>query len=138
MSTLNELFTPRLPDYWTPAEALAVYEFLNDLADAVWNRLRSRPDRAAAQRARLRRYLPAGSVRLRRSHPVLSHQRRGVARRFPRASLDAPRPAKQSVQADTRARAFSRFTPLSNAIPPVSLMREQERYLLGINSGNWR
>lgn len=38
MSTLNELFTLRLPDYWTPAEALAVYEFLNDLAEAIWNR----------------------------------------------------------------------------------------------------
>jgi len=38
MSTLSELFTLRLPDYWTPAEALAVYEFLNDLADAIWNR----------------------------------------------------------------------------------------------------
>ena len=38
MSTLNELFTLRLPDYWTPEEALAVYELLNDLADAIWNR----------------------------------------------------------------------------------------------------
>jgi hypothetical protein len=38
MSTLDELFTLRLPDYWTPAEALAVYEFLNDLAEAIWNR----------------------------------------------------------------------------------------------------
>ena len=38
MSTLDELFTLRLPDNWTPAEALAVYEFLNDLAEAIWNR----------------------------------------------------------------------------------------------------
>jgi len=38
MSTLDELFTLRLPDYWTPAEALAVYEFLNELAEAIWNR----------------------------------------------------------------------------------------------------
>ena len=38
MSTLSELFTLRLPDYWTPAEALAVYELLNDLADTIWNR----------------------------------------------------------------------------------------------------
>ena len=38
MSTLSEHFTLRLPDYWTPAEALAVYEFLNDLAEAIWNR----------------------------------------------------------------------------------------------------
>jgi hypothetical protein len=35
MSTLSEL---RLPDYWTPAQALAVYELLNDLAEAIWNR----------------------------------------------------------------------------------------------------
>jgi len=38
MSTLSELFTLRLPDDWTPTEALAVYELLNDLADAIWNR----------------------------------------------------------------------------------------------------
>jgi hypothetical protein len=38
MSTLTELFTLRLPDYWTPAEALAVYEFLNKLAETIWNR----------------------------------------------------------------------------------------------------
>jgi hypothetical protein len=38
MSTLSELFTLRLPDYWTPAEALAVYELLGELAEAIWNR----------------------------------------------------------------------------------------------------
>ena len=38
MSTLSELFTLRLPEYWTPAEALAVYELLNELAEAIWNR----------------------------------------------------------------------------------------------------
>ena len=38
MSTLGELFTLRLPDYWTPAEALVVYELLNELAEAIWNR----------------------------------------------------------------------------------------------------
>ena len=38
MSTLDELFSLRLPDYWTPAQALVVYEFLNDLAEAIWNR----------------------------------------------------------------------------------------------------
>jgi hypothetical protein len=27
-----------LPDDWTPAQALAVYELLTDLADAIWNR----------------------------------------------------------------------------------------------------
>jgi hypothetical protein len=35
MSTLSELFTLPLPDYWTPAEALAVYELLNELAEAI-------------------------------------------------------------------------------------------------------
>ena len=38
MSTLDELFTLRLPDYWSPAQALAVYEFLNELAEAICNR----------------------------------------------------------------------------------------------------
>jgi hypothetical protein len=38
MSTLRELFTLHLPDHWTPAEALAVYEFLNELTEAIWNR----------------------------------------------------------------------------------------------------
>ena len=38
MSTLSEHFTLPLPDYWTPAEALAVYELLNDLAETIWNR----------------------------------------------------------------------------------------------------
>jgi hypothetical protein len=38
MSTPSERFTLRLPDDWTPAQALAVYEFLTDLADAIWNR----------------------------------------------------------------------------------------------------
>ena len=37
MSTPSEHFTLRLPDDWTPAQALAVYEFLTDLADAIWN-----------------------------------------------------------------------------------------------------
>ena len=38
MSTLSELFTLQLPDDWTPEQALAVYELLNDLAEAIWNR----------------------------------------------------------------------------------------------------
>ena len=38
MNRLSALFTLRLPNYWTPAEAVAVYELLNDLADAIWNR----------------------------------------------------------------------------------------------------
>ena len=37
MSTRNAPFTFRIPDYWTPAEALAVYELLNELADVIWN-----------------------------------------------------------------------------------------------------
>jgi hypothetical protein len=27
-----------LPDDWTPEQALAVYELLNDLAEAIWSR----------------------------------------------------------------------------------------------------
>ena len=38
MSTLRERFTLRIPDDWTPAEALAVYELLNELAETIWNR----------------------------------------------------------------------------------------------------
>jgi hypothetical protein len=37
MSTPNVPFTFRIPDYWTPAEALAVYEFLSELADVIWS-----------------------------------------------------------------------------------------------------
>ena len=38
MSTLSEPFTLRLPDDWTPQQALAVYELLKELADTLWNR----------------------------------------------------------------------------------------------------
>jgi hypothetical protein len=38
MSTFSELFTLQLPDHWTPEQALAVYELLTDLANAIWNR----------------------------------------------------------------------------------------------------
>ena len=38
MSTLTERSTLRLPDHWTPEQALAVYELLKDLADTIWDR----------------------------------------------------------------------------------------------------
>ena len=38
MSTLASRFTLPLPDHWTPEQALAVYDLLNDLAEATWNR----------------------------------------------------------------------------------------------------
>ena len=38
MSTLASRFTLQLPDYWTPEQALAVYDLLNDLTEAIWNR----------------------------------------------------------------------------------------------------
>jgi hypothetical protein len=38
MSTLASRFTLQLPDYWTPEQALAVYDLLNHLAEAIWNR----------------------------------------------------------------------------------------------------
>ncbi len=38
MSTLSTRFTLQLPEHWTPEQALAVYEFLTELADALWNR----------------------------------------------------------------------------------------------------
>ena len=37
MNTLSEQFTLLLPDYWTPQQALAVYELLNELTEAIWN-----------------------------------------------------------------------------------------------------
>jgi len=36
MTTLQELFTCRLPDHWTPEQALAVHEALDALGDALW------------------------------------------------------------------------------------------------------
>jgi hypothetical protein len=38
MSTLASRFTLPLPNDWTPEQALAVYDLLNDLAEAIWNR----------------------------------------------------------------------------------------------------
>ena len=37
MTTLSSHFSLPLPDHWTPEQALAVYELLTDLAEAVWN-----------------------------------------------------------------------------------------------------
>jgi hypothetical protein len=37
MSRHSAPFTLRIPDDWTPAEALAVYELLNALAEVIWN-----------------------------------------------------------------------------------------------------
>ena len=36
MSTLSTRFTLPLPDDWTPEQALAVYELLNQLAESIW------------------------------------------------------------------------------------------------------
>jgi hypothetical protein len=36
MTTLQDLFTYRLPDHWTPEQALAVHEALDVLGDALW------------------------------------------------------------------------------------------------------
>ncbi len=30
--------SPIIPDYWTAHEALAVYEFIDDIRDEIWNR----------------------------------------------------------------------------------------------------
>ena len=38
MSTLYRRITLQLPDHWTPEQALAVYDLLSDLVDAIWNR----------------------------------------------------------------------------------------------------
>jgi len=38
MSTLSTRARFRAPDHWTPEQALAVYDLLNEMAEAVWNR----------------------------------------------------------------------------------------------------
>lgn len=38
MSPPRAPFTHEIPDYWTPEQALAVFELLKDLMDSVWNR----------------------------------------------------------------------------------------------------
>jgi hypothetical protein len=30
--------TPQIPDCWSPEQALAIYTFLDDLRDHIWNR----------------------------------------------------------------------------------------------------
>jgi hypothetical protein len=32
---------PRIPDYWSPEQALAIYEFLDDLRERVWDQYRA-------------------------------------------------------------------------------------------------
>jgi hypothetical protein len=34
--TLQSLFTVAIPDYWTPEQALAIVEFIDNLHDAIW------------------------------------------------------------------------------------------------------
>lgn len=31
-------FTLQIPDHWTPEQALAVFDLLNELTDMIWNR----------------------------------------------------------------------------------------------------
>ncbi len=38
MSTRDEPFTVTVPDGWTPEQALAVYDLLHELAEAIWDR----------------------------------------------------------------------------------------------------
>ncbi len=38
MSPRRAPFTLEIPDYWTPEQALAVFELLKDLMDSIWNR----------------------------------------------------------------------------------------------------
>ena len=38
MSTRDESFTVKVPDGWTPEQALAVYDLLHELAEAIWER----------------------------------------------------------------------------------------------------
>jgi hypothetical protein len=38
MSPRKAPSTLEIPDHWTPEQALAVFELLKDLTDAIWNR----------------------------------------------------------------------------------------------------
>ena len=38
MSPQPAPFTLEIPDYWTPEQALAVFEMLNELTDTLWSR----------------------------------------------------------------------------------------------------
>ncbi len=38
MSPLPAPFSLEIPDHWTPEQALAVFELLNELTDTLWNR----------------------------------------------------------------------------------------------------
>jgi len=38
MSTLHEPFTVKVPNDWTPEQALAVYDLLHELAETIWDR----------------------------------------------------------------------------------------------------
>ncbi len=38
MSTRDSPFSVQVPDGWTPEQALAVYEMLHELAEAIWDR----------------------------------------------------------------------------------------------------
>ncbi len=40
MSASDERFTITLPDTWTPEQALAIFELLNDLTNAIWQSYR--------------------------------------------------------------------------------------------------
>jgi len=40
MKTPTEIKACTIPDYWTPEEALAVYDILSDLSNAVWDAYR--------------------------------------------------------------------------------------------------
>ena len=38
MSTGDEPFSVKVPDGWTPEQALAVYDLLHELAETIWER----------------------------------------------------------------------------------------------------
>jgi hypothetical protein len=40
--TCKTRFTVRLPDHWTPDQALAVFEFVDELREAIWTHYHER------------------------------------------------------------------------------------------------
>ena len=109
MSPLHAPSTLEVPDYWTPEQALAVFELLTDLTDRLWSRYELEIIEQLADELR-----PDDTdqrpVRLRRLSSLLSSGRRGSPRR--------PIPESQSPTTGGARRRAIASTPVG--IPPAT------------------
>jgi hypothetical protein len=58
-----------IPTYWSPEEALAVFEFLDDLRDKIWDHYGVRLQQQLAEQMRAAPHRPPMPRRNRRSNP---------------------------------------------------------------------